>query len=44
MPTLAPSQALLIGFVVAPTLFGLCAYFTRANVRRILGALIGATA
>lgn len=44
MPILAPSQALLIGFIVAPTLFALCAYFTHANLRRIVGALVGAVA
>ncbi len=42
MPTLAPSQALLIGFIVAPVLFILSAYFTHASRRRILGALAGA--
>ena len=44
MPTLTPSQALLIGFIVAPTLFALCAYFTRASARRIAGALVGVAA
>lgn len=44
MFTLTPQQALLIGFIVAPLLFALCAYFTRANVRRIAGALVGAAA
>jgi hypothetical protein len=44
MFTLTPRQALLIGFIVAPILFALCAYFTRANVRRITGALVGAVA
>ena len=44
MPTLTPSQALLIGIIVAPTLFALSAYFTRANARRIVGALAGAVA
>lgn len=39
---LTPQQALLIGFIVAPSLFALCAHFTRANVRRITGALVGA--
>ena len=42
MFTLTPSQALLIGFIVAPTLFALSAYFTRAGTRRIIGALVGA--
>lgn len=41
MFTLTPQQALLIGFIVAPILFALCAYFTRAAVRRIAGALAG---
>ncbi len=41
---LTPRQALLIGFIIAPILFALCAYFTRANVRRIAGALVGALA
>ena len=44
MFTLTPQQALLIGFIVAPILFALCAYFTRANVRRIIGALVEAVA
>ncbi len=44
MPTLTPSQALLIGFIVAPVLFLASAYFTRATVRRIIGALLGAFA
>ncbi len=44
MPTLTPSQALLIGFVVAPIIFTLCAYFTRASVHRIAGALVGGVA
>ena len=42
MFTLTPRQALLIGFVVAPTLFVISAYFTRATLRRIVGALVGA--
>jgi hypothetical protein len=42
MFTLTPSQAQLIGFIVAPTLFLLSAYFTRARPRRIAGALVGA--
>jgi hypothetical protein len=42
MPTLTPSQALLIGFIVAPGLFILSAYLTRATLRHILGALVGA--
>ncbi len=28
---ITPIQALLIGFIVAPILFGLSAYFTRAS-------------
>jgi len=44
MPTLTPQKALFIGFIVAPVIFALCAYFTRANVRRIVGALAGAVA
>jgi hypothetical protein len=44
MPTLTPSQAFLIGFIVAPTLFALCAYFTRASARRVAGALVGGAA
>jgi len=43
MPILTPSQALLIGFIVAPTLFSLSAYFTRADRRHILGAVVGAS-
>ncbi len=44
MPTLTPSQALLIGFIVAPVLFLLSAYFTHATRRQIAGALVGAAA
>ena len=44
MLTLTPQQALLIGSIIAPLLFGLCAYFTRANVRRIASAVVGAAA
>jgi hypothetical protein len=44
MPILAPQQALLIGFIVAPLLFGLSAYFTRANRRRIFAALLAGLA
>lgn len=44
MPTISPTQATLIGFVVAPGIFALCAYFTRANRRRISGAIVGAGA
>jgi hypothetical protein len=42
MPILTSSQALLIGFIVAPILFILCAYLTHATLRHILGALVGA--
>jgi hypothetical protein len=42
MPTLAPIQALSIEFVVAQILFVASAYFTRADRRRIVGALAGA--
>lgn len=42
MPTFTPSLALTIGFIVAPALFGLSAYFTQATTRRISGALAGA--
>ena len=41
MPVLTPSQALLIGFIVAPSLFVLCAYFTKATSRHVLGAVLG---
>lgn len=41
MPTLTPLQPLSIGLVVAPLLFLASAYFTRANRRRIVGALAG---
>jgi hypothetical protein len=43
MPILTPSQALLIGFIVAPGLFLLCAYLTHASRRHILGAMVGAS-
>ena len=42
MPVLTASQALLIGFIVAPSLFILSAYFTHASRHHILGALVGA--
>jgi hypothetical protein len=41
MPILAPSQALLIGLIVAPSLFILCAYLTHATRRHMLGAMVG---
>jgi hypothetical protein len=44
MPTLTPSLAFIIGFIVAPVLFALSAYFTRAPARGIIGALAGAVA
>lgn len=44
MPTLHPTQAILIGLIVAPVLFALCALFTRANMRRIAGGLAGVVA
>lgn len=40
MPVLTPQQALMIGAIVAPLLFVLSAYFTRANPKRILAALV----
>ena len=42
MPVLTSSNALFIGFIVAPSLFILSAYFTHATRRHILGALVGA--
>src|SRR6185436_16722932 len=42
MPILTPSQAFLIAFIVAPTLFILSAYFTHATRRHSLGAMVGA--
>ena len=44
MPTLTPTLALTIGYIVTPILFALSAYFTRATPRRIAGALVGAVA
>jgi hypothetical protein len=44
MPVLSPQGALLIGFIVAPVLFGLSAYVTRANRKRIIAALVSALA
>ncbi len=41
MPAISSSQATLIGFIVAPIIFTLCAYFTRAGLRRIASGLIG---
>jgi len=41
MPALNPTQAILIGFIVAPVLFALCVFFTRANLRRAASALVG---
>lgn len=42
MLVITPIQALWIGFIVAPLLFGLTAYFTRANRERILAAVAAA--
>jgi hypothetical protein len=44
MPLLTPQRALQIGFVVAPLLFALSAYFTRANRERIFAALLASLA
>lgn len=41
---LTAQQALLIGSVVAPMLFAICTYFTRANIRRVISALAGGVA
>lgn len=41
---LTASQAISIGLVVAPVLFAACAFFTRASLRRIAGALVGSAA
>jgi len=42
MPVLSSSQALRIGFIVAPALLILCAFLTHATFRHILGAIVGA--
>jgi hypothetical protein len=44
MPTFTPALAFTIGFIVAPILFGLSAYLTRANPRRIAAAVVAAVA
>jgi hypothetical protein len=44
MPTVNPSQANLIGFIVTPAIFSLCTYFTRAGLRRTASGLVGAAA
>ena len=44
MGTLTPLMAFTIGFIVAPVLFALSAYFTRARRRRLAGALAAAVA
>jgi hypothetical protein len=44
LPTLTPQKAILIGFIVAPILFSLSAYFTRANRRQIIAALAASLA
>jgi hypothetical protein len=41
MPVLPPEQAILIGYFVAPAIFALCAYLTRANLRRTASGLTG---
>ena len=41
---ITPSLAFTIGFIVAPVLFVLSAYFTRAQPPRIAAALVGAVA
>lgn len=42
MPTLTSSQALIIGFIVAPSLFALAVWLTHATRRHVLGAVAGA--
>ena len=44
MPTFTPALTLTIGFIVAPILLGLSAYFTRASLHRLAAAVIGAVA
>ncbi len=44
MPTVSPAQAILIGLIVAPGLFALCAFFTRASLRRTASGLAGVIA
>jgi hypothetical protein len=41
MPTVNPLQAILIGLIVAPAIFALCAYFTHASLRRTASGLVG---
>ena len=44
MAVITPSQALLIGFIVAPILIAVSAYFTRASRRLILSGLAASVA
>jgi hypothetical protein len=44
MPVISPQQAILIGYFVAPAIFALCAFFTRAGWRRTAGGLAGVLA
>lgn len=44
MPILTPQQAILIGYFVAPAIFALCVYLTRAGMRRAAGGLVGVIA
>ena len=44
MPAVSPTQAVFIGFIVAPAIFALCAYFTRAGLRRTASGLVGVLA
>jgi hypothetical protein len=43
MPILTPSKALLIGFIVAPSLFIICAFLTHATRRHVFGVVVGAS-
>jgi hypothetical protein len=44
MPIVTPAEALAIGFVIAPLLFAVSAFLTRATGRRIAGGLAGSGA
>lgn len=44
MPVMSPQQTILIGYFVAPVIFFLGAYFTRASMRRTMSAVAGAIA
>ena len=44
MPALTPAQVQLIGLIVAPAIFALCAFFTRASLRRAAAGLVGVVA